>query len=650
MNLDSDSEDNNDDNSDSDSNDESSSSKPFFSVNKSIFTFPFVSKSTFNENDHLLAIIAISMRNNLSFEVTLSMLTWMKLTHSNNNLPTAKKALWKALHRDESLITRHIYCGICKENLGTGITPYKNCSCESCGPNKKSENVHYFLQLNLSSQLSGIFKIPGIEKSLSYRFTREKKDSSAMEDIFDGQVYKNLSSFGNFLNNLSNYSFTINIDGCQVAKLSKASAWPIYFQINELSPHLRKKHMLLAEVFVDTCHPSLNLMLDPIVKKLQELHETEIAWKTSEGQKILSKFAVITCTVDSLARLLIMRMKQFNGYNGCSFCYAAGEYHGHKIVYPRSHSYGNLRTDEEIRSDMLISYESKTVTNGIKGISALAAFPEFDLSNGLAVDSLHAVFLGAGRQHSNLFFTATDTPYYIGDPTSQERINNRLLSIRPPSRRSRLPRKLETFNNWKGSELRNWLDYAAPCLDGILDIKYIKHFTLLSQAVHIFNKDSISRTDLEHAGNLIEQYVTQFEELFGLNQMSYNIHLLTHLARKIKNLGPMWVHNASIYESWNKKVMDKVTSPHGRADQIVTRFLMTKFIESPVYSDVISPETKQFIRDTMKMPNLNDGTVINKDFQCMSSAETTILNETELDTLQEMGYNPINCASSYAKI
>ncbi|XP_044584105.1 uncharacterized protein LOC123264730 isoform X2 [Cotesia glomerata] len=547
INLDSDSEDNNDDNSDSDSNDASSSNKTFFSINKSVFTFPFVSKSTFNENDHLLAIIAISMRNNLSFEATLSMLTWMKLTHSNNNLPTTKKALWKALHRDESLITRHLYCGICKENLGTGTTPYKNCSCQSCGPKKNSENVHYFLQLNLISQLSDLFKIPGIEKSLSYRFTREKKDSSAMEDIFDGQVYKNLSSFGNFLDNPSNYSFTINTDGCQVAKSSKASAWPIYFQINELPPHLRKKHMLLAGVFVDTCHPSLNLMLDPIVKELQKLNESGIAWKTSEGQKIVSKFAVTTCSVDSPARSLIMRMKQFNGYNGCSFCYAAGEYHGHKIAYPGSHSYVNLRTDEEIRRDMLIAYESKTVTNGIKGISALAAFPEFDLSNGPAVDSLHAVFLGAGRQHSNLFFTATDTPYYIGDPASQGIINNRLLSIKPPSRQSRLPRKLETFNNWKGSELRNWLDYAAPCLDGILDIKYIKHFTLLSQAVHIFNNDSISRTDLEHAENLIEQYVTQFEELFGLDQMSFNIHLLTHLARTVKNLGPMWVHNASIF-------------------------------------------------------------------------------------------------------
>ncbi|CAG5093233.1 Protein of unknown function, partial [Cotesia congregata] len=630
MDSDSDEDNNSNDSSDSDSEDTSSLSKAFFKIKNPTINIPFLSNPNFYENDHLLAIIAISMRNNLSFEATLSILSWMKLTHNNNNLPTTKKALWKALNRDDTLITSHLYCGICKEHLGIGKKPLMN--------------------LNLTSQLSELFKVPDIEKSLSYRFTREKKDLSAIEDIFDGQVYKDLCLPGNFLDNPLNFSLTINTDGCQVAKSSKASAWPVYLQINELPPHLRKKHMLLAGVFVDLCHPSLNLLLRPIVTEIQELNKTGIDWKTSEGRKVKSKFVVTTCSVDSPARSLIMRMKQFNGYNGCSFCYAMGEHRGNKHIYPRSHSYGNLRTDEEIRGDMLTAYETKTTTNGIKGISSLAGLPEFDLGKGLAVECLHAVFLGAVKQHTNLFLTVTDSPFYIGDPVSKQRIDNRLLSIKPPSRRSRLPRKLETFNNWKGSQLRNWLDYAAPCLDGILDMKYIKHFTLLSQAVHYLNGDSVSTTDLENAGILIEKYVTQFEELFGLDQMSFNLHLLPHVVITIKNLGPMWAHNASIYESWNKKILDKVTSPHGRADQIVTRFLMTKFIESTVYSNSISADTKKFICNTLKMPNLNNEIVMNENFQALSSPETIVLQETELNELREMGYTPKNSPSSYAKI
>lgn len=70
-----------------------------------------------------------------------------------------------------------------------------------------------------------------------------------------------------------------------------------------------------------------------------------------------------------------MRMKQFNRYNGCSFCYAMGEHRRNNHIYSRSHSHGNLQTNEEIRGDMLTAYETKTTTNGIKGISSLAGLP-----------------------------------------------------------------------------------------------------------------------------------------------------------------------------------------------------------------------------------------------------------------------------------
>ncbi|KAH0548347.1 hypothetical protein KQX54_000778 [Cotesia glomerata] len=110
MDSDSDEENNSNDSSDSDSEDTNSLSKAFFKIKNSTINIPFLSNPNFYENDHLLAIIAISMRNNLSFEATLSILSWMKLTHNNNNLPTTKKALWKALNRDDTLITRHLYC------------------------------------------------------------------------------------------------------------------------------------------------------------------------------------------------------------------------------------------------------------------------------------------------------------------------------------------------------------------------------------------------------------------------------------------------------------------------------------------------------------------------------------------------------------
>ena len=60
--------------------------------------------------------------------------------------------------------------------------------------------------------------------------------------------------------------------------------------------------------------------------------------------------------------------------------------------------YGNedLRTDAEIRSDLLLAYGGPRV-NVVKGPSFLAAFPKYDLGKGAVVESMHNVYLGINR-------------------------------------------------------------------------------------------------------------------------------------------------------------------------------------------------------------------------------------------------------------
>ncbi|KAH0546516.1 hypothetical protein KQX54_010651, partial [Cotesia glomerata] len=70
--------------------------------------------------------------------------------------------------------------------------------------------------------------------------------------------------------------------------------------------------------------------------------------------------------VNSPARVKVLRTTQYNGYFGCSFCYAKGIHKCKKHVYPLSHSFGRLRTDEQIRKDMKIAFKTKTNVRGIK--------------------------------------------------------------------------------------------------------------------------------------------------------------------------------------------------------------------------------------------------------------------------------------------
>lgn len=157
-------------------------------------------------------------------------------------------------------------------------------------------------------------------------------------------------------------------------------------------------------------------------------------------------------------------MKQYNGKYGCPTCLAPGvQFQRGLRVYPSQEDI--LRTDRGIRTDAVIAYRTGIITNGIKGCSALAALPEFDLVEGVTVDSLHCAFEGVTEQWFTLLRNNVGEDYYIGQEEKLRRIDESLLLITPPSRISRQPRSISTCNMWKGSECRNWaLYYSLPCL------------------------------------------------------------------------------------------------------------------------------------------------------------------------------------------
>ncbi|KAK0160276.1 hypothetical protein PV328_007704 [Microctonus aethiopoides] len=110
---------------------------------------------------------------------------------------------------------------------------------------------------------------------------------------------------------------------------------------------------------------------------------------------------------------------------------------------------------------------TRMITYGVKGVSPLAASPEFSICKGMVIEAMHAVFLGVVKQHLNLLLTSFGAPYYIGSPNNKVVIDARLMAIKPPNHRSRLPRSIKTCGQWKASEFKNWLEYAPVCLDGV---------------------------------------------------------------------------------------------------------------------------------------------------------------------------------------
>ena len=180
--------------------------------------------------------------------------------------------------------------------------------------------------------------------------------------------------------------------------------------------------------------------------------------------KSFIKFIVLICSVDSKARAQVLNMSDLNGEFGCTFFYSKCE----NRVYPVSTEI-TLRTDADLRKKMREAFETKSVIKGVKGPSFLASFPEFNLSTGMVVDSMHNVYRGIMKHLTELILKTKIKNRCIGNSTNLRRINNRLLKIKPPSKISRKPRNINTRGSWKTSEWRNWLlYYCLPCLKNII--------------------------------------------------------------------------------------------------------------------------------------------------------------------------------------
>lgn len=563
------------------------------------------------ENHFLWIMMAEASRYNLSIEATLGIIRAIKKLCNHNTLPSTKKTLWKRVGRkEETTQERHMYCKMCKGKVGIGKVLQEDCRCGISGPNKEMSLVSFFIKLDVKKQLQQIFQTRNITQLLNYRITRQKINPEGIEDVFDGGCYKQLRKEGRFLNDNGNFSLTLNTDGCQVGKSSKQTAWPVLLMLNELPHHARKRFIIIAGIWVDEEQPSFEVYMEPIISDLQDLYNTGIRWSPDGNGQMTSKFVTTICTLDSPARAKLLNTTSYNGKYGCNFCYAIGtrmengsrKYAMEEIVD---------RTDQEIRRHMEKVNHTKKRQKGLIGQSTLRYLPQYDLRLGVVVDSMHCVDIGVVKKLTHMI--VFEPPPDIGHTSArmQRIIDERLLMIRTPSSISRKPKSIKLFKLWKASEWRNWLLYCCTvCLDGLIPEKYMTLFTTLSDAMHTLNGDLFTSEELEIATGLINDFVAKYEEAFGTEHMTTNMHLLRHLPRSVKCWGPVWAHNCYAFESFNSRILKSLNSSTGRQVQIVNRYLMTDFVSNVRSDPTANVSTKRIVKEmtnsARKVQNRND--------------------------------------------
>lgn len=502
----------------------------------------------------LVLLLSFLAKHRPTVSALVDILQLFNVVFQKDILPSTKYLFNKAFSSPSLMMQYHMYCEYCLGYVGIREQlRLQQSTCPHCHQKFSVTTSPYFLMLPLAPQLKFMLENqPGLVQELQYRNEKKHKNISCLEDIFDGTLYQELSKPGGLLSFCNNFSFSFNTDGAPVFKSSRASVWPIHIMLNELPPVSREKNLLLAGLWYGKGEPNMDMFLKSFVDDAKHLATIGVTWKHVDGTLINSKFVATCCCVDSVARPAMQKLMQFNGYYSCGWCYHPGENVGNVVKYPVGPECYPDRTNETMEKEMEQAFVTKTTIFGVKGPSALINMPKFGIVSGFVPDYMHAVLLGVVRQLAELWFSSVGEKFYIGEPSTVAKINKRLERMFPPKTVSRLPRPISERRFWKASEWKCWLlYYAFPCLDGILPRKYLKHFALLSQSVYALLKDSVTHTDVNNADLMLTEFVCGMQELYTKTSMTYNVHLLTHLPKSVKEWGPLWAHSAFAYESAN---------------------------------------------------------------------------------------------------
>lgn len=497
--------------------------------------------------------------------------------------------VFSTLFPSSSSIQFHYFCSSCEV-----IVDHSNeaktartmlCPDPECNKVIKINSVDskdYFITLSVREQLENLLKRPDVKL-----VPKESRISNVnlITDLFNGELFATFSHPGFPLDFLTSI---FNTDGAQVLETpGLGSLYPIWMYINEIVPEQRFKqeNLILGGLWFGKGSPNMALFLKPFLNQLIDLSMTGVSVPQPGGGTIICPVFPVACSVDSVCKPKIMCQHQFNGSYSCLYCLhpndAVTDASSTRKHFDTSVSYP-LRTEESVIEDMaeadrlvMNGQLGKDTIRGFFGLSILLIFRKlldrypsnpFHIIWSVVIDYMHAVLEGVcGSLLEHYKSILSDVQLQI--------VNQRLDQITLPEGMSRKPRRLDENVKYKAKEYRSFfLYFAVPCFKDILPNQYFVNLSLFVNALHIFLSDSISSAALGEARICMRDFVTGYQRLFGLQSVTYNLHLCLHLADVVKWVGPLWAHSNFIFESGNGLLIRIVRGTRSVINEIAVKF------------------------------------------------------------------------------
>lgn len=528
-------------------------------------------------NDVIEMVMAFSIAFGLTSEGQNYLIEMLKICAGDEfkYLQLSDYVLNKLFHPPSDKTKYYFYCEKCEKQVVHSSTKEgiknqkKKCiNCESEIIVSLSSNA-YFLSVDFKYQMEILLHDKKVRDCIINKLESETvtECDNSIRDIQDGQLYKAVHQL-----HPKTIMYIISTDGAPLPSGLKKGFWPLQIVLIDIDKKIRYKIVLLVGIMIIDHEPKpdlMNLFIEAFNEQALLLHKEGITFAVSENGVRKEYHFTLTplCVIaDSVARPVLQNRVQYNGYYGCSYCYLHGTY-CKSVKYPFLELDSELRTHVSYMKDALLAEEKKHFVRGVKGRSAFCKLTTLDMVWSFALDPMHNGILGVTVQLWDLWFK-------LLTPSQRRLIDDLLLLIKPPRDLYRLPGKLSNRSNWKAAQWKAWLFYySIPILYGILSNEIMEHYALFLNSMYALSKEFITEVELDKCEEDLIVFVARFEQLYGLEAMTFNVHVLLHLVENVRRTGPLWATSAVAYERNIYLLKRTLNGSKGAAQQMTKKTL-----------------------------------------------------------------------------
>lgn len=489
--------------------------------------------------------------------------------------------------------------------------------------------IKVFPYMPLQKSLESLAKRPGFITSCEQWREREGTvPTSYLGDVYDGRIWHDFhSTIGhNFLSAPMSYLVTLNVDWFQPFLHTQYSVGAMYLTIQNLPREIRCKeeNVILVGVLPGPSEPKLtmNSYLSPLVEELKQGWEEGFLVTTSEGVQVNIHIAVSCIACDIPASRKVSGFVGHNASLACNKCLkkfsvqfgTPTDYSGYDRANwtPRS-CIMHRRHCEEIMREVTKTGMRKVESHYGLRYSVLLGLSYFDPVRFTAIDTMHNLYLGTGKHAFKVWVSQN-----ILSNENLVEIDRKARNFQVPVGVGRLPMNISSnYGGFKADQWKTWITVYSPIvLKGILPNNHLQCWLLFVRACTILGQRIIKISDISTADLLLLNYCKLFEDLYGKDNCTMNLHLHLHIKGTMLDFGPSHAFWCFPFERYNGILGSYTTNMKAVEVQFMRKFITSQSVKT--FSRFADPQLCSLLPNTksnitsVPLPTFmcGDGTVI----------------------------------------